>query len=320
LTTPRLIDLSQRSLLCVSGADALSFLQGQLTQDISALAAPVALWAGYCSPKGRLLATFLVWREHDAYWLDAAGDLAEPMLKRLSQYVLRSKVTITLRTQPNRPNLGTEAQQVPIPISTLGLVGDAAAVLSAVGLTCPAVPQHSSTAGITVISLSAQRTLLVGPSVAMHALQERLTSHCTTGTALDWASAAVHEGVAEITLATQDEWIPQMLNWDVLGGINFKKGCYTGQEIVARSHYLGQVKRRLYRLNVVGTVQVGDAVYGADPQSPVGKIAMVGNSSTEGCEVLAVLTRDATQGPLHLGSPAGAALQFLPLPYKLPTP
>jgi folate-binding Fe-S cluster repair protein YgfZ len=108
-----------------------------------------------------------------------------------------------------------------------------------------------------------------------------------------------------------------------LGGINFKKGCYTGQEIVARSHYLGQVKRRLYRLSVASNwdnVQVGDAVYGADAQSPVGKIAMVGGPSTEGYEVLAVLIREAAQGPLHLASSSGAALQLLPLPYELPAP
>lgn len=324
LTTPRLINLSHRSLLCVTGADAGTFLQGQLTQDITALEAPVALLAGYCSPKGRLLATFLVWRQHDAYWLDAAGDLAEPMLKRLSQYVLRSKVSIS--SVGVRPLMGSDPIRglTPIsPISTLGLVGDAVMALSAAGLTRPAVPEHYTSGDITVISLSVERTLLLGPSVAIDALQERLAPHCAPGTALDWASTAVREGVAEITLATQDEWIPQMLNWDILGAINFKKGCYTGQEIVARSHYLGQVKRRLYRLKVAGSadsVQVGDVVYGADVQSPVGKIAMVGGPSTAGCEVLAVLTREAAQGPLHLASPSGAALQLLPLPYELPAP
>jgi len=324
LTTPRLINLSHRSLLCVTGADAGAFLQGQLTQDITALEASVALLAGYCSPKGRLLATLLVWHERDAYWLDAAGDLAEFLVKRLSQYVLRSKASIS--SVGVRPLVGSDPTRgltPTAPISALGLVGDATAALSAAGLTRPAVPQHCTSGGITVISLSVGRTMLLGPSITLDALQERLAPHCTPGTAHDWASAAVREGVAEITLVTQDEWIPQMLNWDLLGGINFKKGCYTGQEIVARSHYLGQVKRRLYRLSVASNwdnVQVGDAVYGADAQSPVGKIAMVGGPSAEGYEVLAVLTREAAQGPLHLASSSGAALQLLPLPYELPAP
>ncbi|MHB8353393.1 MAG: CAF17-like 4Fe-4S cluster assembly/insertion protein YgfZ [Burkholderiales bacterium] len=299
----RLIDLSHRTLICVTGDDATVFLQGQLTQDVTALENARVLWAAHCSPKGRMLASFLMWKTAEAIWLDAPEDLAETALKRLRMYVLRSRVTVA----------DARATQ-----SRLGLCGpDLAAVLHAAACpTAPAPGTHDHQEGVTRVSISPERLLLVGPPDALALLQTRLAPICTPGHAQDWTDAAVREGVAEITLATQDQWIPQMLNWDLVGGISFKKGCYTGQEIVARTHYLGKVKRRLLRFRVAGPVEVGQELL--QEGESVGKVALVGAPSAEGSEFLAVVQREAlVHGTLHLGNPEGALVAPLPLPYPV---
>ncbi len=299
----RLIDLSSRALIRVAGAEAASFLQGQLTQDVGALENARVLWAAHCSPKGRMLATFLMWKEADEIWLDAPEDLAEPALRRLRLYVLRARVTLE----------DARATQ-----SRLGLCGPGIdAVLQAAGSpAAPALGTHDRQEGVARVAISPERLLLVGPPAALSALQARLAPLCTPGLAQDWRDAAVREGVAEVTLATQDEWIPQMLNWDLVGGISFKKGCYTGQEIVARTHYLGKVKRRLLRFRVAGRPEIGQELM-QDGLS-AGKVAQVGASSAEGSELLAVVQLEAlARGALALGSAEGALLEQLPLPYPV---
>lgn len=300
----RLIDLSPRTLIRVTGEDATVFLQGQLTQDLAALEPSRALWAAHCSPKGRMLAGFLIWRSADAIWLDAPEDLAESALRRLRMYVLRSRVTLEdARTTRAR----------------LGLCGpEISALLEAAGLAPPpATGTHDTRDGITRIALSSERLMLLAAPEALHLLQARLARHGTPGEAKDWTDAAVREGLAEISLATQDEWIPQMLNWDLVGGISFKKGCYTGQEIVARTHYLGKVKRRLLRFRAAGLPQAGQELF-REGDAPAGKIAMVGESTAQGTEFLAVVQLEAlSSGILHLGSAAGPPLERLTLPYPV---
>jgi folate-binding protein YgfZ len=298
-----LIDLSARTLIRATGAEAVSFLQGQLTQDLGALENARALWAAHCSPKGRMLASFLMWQEADQVWLDAPEDLAEPALQRLRMYVLRAKVTLE----------DARAAQF-----RLGLCGpEIAAVLRTAG--CPAAPSpgtHDRQEGVTRVALSAERLLLVGPPAALSPLEARLAPLCEPGRAQDWADAAVREGIAEITRATQDEWIPQMLNWDLIGGISFKKGCYTGQEIVARTHYLGKVKRRLLRFRVAGRPEIGQEILQGG--EPAGKVALVGARAAQGCEFLAVVQLEAlARGPLSLGGADGPLLEQLSLPYPV---
>ena len=299
----RLMDLSSRTLIRVSGAEAATFLQGQLTQDVGALENARVLWAAHCSPKGRMLASFLMWKTAEGIWLDAPGDLAEAALKRLRLYVLRAQVTL---------------EDARASVSRLGLCGpDCAAVLQAAG--CPAAPApgtHDVQEGVSRVAVSAGRLLLVGPPAALALLQARLAPHCAAGLPQDWVDAAVREGIAEITLATQEEWIPQMLNWDLVGGVSFKKGCYTGQEIVARTHYLGKIKRRLLRFHVMGPVAIGQELL--QEGESVGKVALVGATSAGGSEFLAVVQREALgQGALHLGHPGGALVATLPLPYAV---
>ncbi len=303
LHATHLIDLSSRALIRVGGEDATAFLQGQLTQDVAALDDARVLWAAHCSPKGRMLASFLMWKAAGQIWLDAPEDLAEPALRRLRMYVLRSRVTL-------EDARATQAR--------LGLCGPGAmALLETAGLpAAPAPGTHDTWEGVTRIAVSPERLMLVAPPEVLASLQACLSPHCAPGSGRDWTDAAVREGVAEITLATQDEWIPQMLNWDLVGGISFKKGCYTGQEIVARTHYLGKVKRRLLRFRAAGPVQVGQELI--QDGTAAGKVALVGGDSAQGSEFLAVVQLEAlVRGTLHLGSAEGPPLERLPLPYPV---
>ncbi|MDE1942245.1 MAG: folate-binding protein YgfZ [Betaproteobacteria bacterium] len=302
---PRWVDLSGRALIRATGDDAQTFLQGQLTQDVAALDPDRALWAAHCSPKGRMLASFLIWKQGTDFWLDAPEELADGALRRLRMYVLRSRVTL---------------EDVRSAWSRFGICGmPEAGFWEALG--CPPAPpagRHDLQSGIMRVTLSSGRLMLAVPTAQADQWRTRISGLLPAGRPEDWVFSAVQDGVAEIRNATQDEWVPQMLNWDLIGGISFKKGCYTGQEIVARTHYLGKTKRRLLHFRTEGSAEIGQPLYGPDPSSPAGKVALAA-STDRGTELLAVVHLEALAGePLHLGEPGGAALEPLPLPYPVP--
>ncbi len=300
------VDLSARTLIRVSGEDAATFLQGQLTQDVAALNGARALWAAHCSPKGRMLASFLLWKEGSEFWLDASEDLAEAALRRLRLYVLRSRVAVEDQRDA-RARFGICGRPDPGFWDAMGWPP------------APAPGTCDRQADVLRVALSAERLLLVVPVAQATELRARLSDLLAAGSGLDWADAAVREGVAEIRTATQDEWVPQMINWDLVGGISFNKGCYTGQEIVARTHYLGKIKRRMLRYRAPGRPEIGQSIYGNDPETPVGKVALAGSAGPK-AELLAVVHLDAlSAGPLHLGEPDGPVLESLPLPYAVAT-
>lgn len=306
-----LIPLERRTLIRVSGADAQTFLQGQLTQDLQRLQAQQLQWAAQCSPKGRMLASFLMWSQDAAFWLDTGESLSAAVLGRLRPYVLRSRVHLE------------EARNTR---QRLGLVGAADPLLAAAGLPPAPPPGHwDEVQGVTRLALSPQRLMLVAAPppaadpVAWARLQDALSAQGSWGHPALWDGAGVQEGVAEITLQTQEEWVPQMLNWDLIGGISFHKGCYTGQEIVARSHYLGKIKRRALRFASTRDCAPGDPVYRCDaPTEAVGKVAWVGKTPAGGIELLAVLPWEELADRALTLAPEASPLVALPLPYAIP--
>jgi folate-binding protein YgfZ len=202
--------LNRYGLLAVTGPDARAFLHAQLTNDIENLPADRAALAGWCTAKGRLLATMLVIPSADGFLLQLARDIAPMVAKRLSMFVLRSKVKIA----------------------------DESANLAQVGVWTsewkgPDVAWQEGTRAVRV-RVEAGRFLLIGPG---------LSEPCSKGEEA-WSLAEIRAGRPFISAATQDKFVPQMVNLESLGGINFQKGCYPGQEIVARSQYRGEVKRR----------------------------------------------------------------------------
>lgn len=205
--------LNRYGLLSVAGADARAFLHAQLTNDIQHLGADRAALAGWCSAKGRLLATFLVIPAPEAFLLQLARDLAAPVAKRLSLFVLRSKVKIT---------------DVSDAWAQFG-VWDA-------DLQQPDVAWSGGRASIRVAE---RRYLQLVPA--------KDGSEAPNADEVQWTLQEIRAGRPFITAATQDQFVPQMVNLEQLGGVDFKKGCYPGQEIVARAQFRGQVKRRMVR-------------------------------------------------------------------------
>jgi folate-binding protein YgfZ len=271
--------LDQYGLLHVAGGDARAFLHAQLTNDVENLAPGRARYAGWCSAKGRLLATFLVVAGADGFLLQLSRDLAPAVAKRLSMFILRSKVKIA--------DLSSQWTQFGI------WEQDAGQELSV-----------SESDGMLTVRIAPDRSLVL----ASEASAGRYVPNAASG---DWALAEVRAGRPLINLSTQDQFVPQMVNLELSGGVDFKKGCYPGQEIVARAQYRGEVKRRMYRLRG-GALQPGQELFSDD--APGQASGMVVNAA--GDEALAVLQTSAIEGRTPIRAQAQAApLEILSLPY-----
>jgi hypothetical protein len=303
-------ELDDVGLISFSGDDAVSFLQAQLTSDVASLVAPATQYAGYCSPKGRLLATFLLWRFEDEVVLQLPGSLRENVQNRLARYVLRARVKIADATAR---------------YALVGLAGDGALkALEAVDARAPAsIHDVGTTAHVRVTQLAVDRYLLLASAEHAQALRAGLESAATRHDRGYWAGLDVAAGIPVITAQTQEAYVPQMVNLDLIGGVSYAKGCYPGQEIVARTHYLGKLKQRMYRIGVrgVAALEAGQPLYspefGADQAS--GAILYAGSRSGDVCEALAVVQRSSAQAQaVRLGALDGPQVEFLPLPYTLP--
>ena len=297
------VRLDDWGLIRAQGPDAASFLHGQLTNDIAHLGADEARLAGYCSAKGRLLASFLVWRSADEILLACSADLLAPTLKRLRMFVLRAKCTLS---------------DASAEVSLHGLSGPAA--VQWLGAAAPAAVWRTSRLdGATIVRLpdaaGVPRFLRAG-GVSPPPLPEL--------DAQAWRWLEVLGGVARIEAATTEQFVPQMVNYELIGGVDFQKGCYPGQEIVARSQYRGSVKRRSLLFETDGAARAGAEVYDADdPSQPAGQVvnAAPRPAATGGAGSVALVEvklAAATAGRLRLGTPDGPALRPLRMPYDVP--
>ena len=301
-------DLSHLGLLGVTGEDAQAFLQSQLSCDVNGLGKAASSFGAYCSPKGRMLASFLVWPEGDGYFLALSRALVGVTANRLGRFVLRSKVVVTDRTGDRR---------------LIGAAGRAAApTLHAALGTVPASPLRVSRSdGATVIRLAQDRFLVAVPSDRAEALWGALSSALRPVGTPCWEWLDITAGIPQVTERTQDEFVPQMANLELLGGVSFQKGCYPGQEVVARMQYLGKAKRRMFLARVEGAAPApGDPLFSADlGDQASGMIVNAAPAPAGGFDVLAVVHAPSTAaGTVHLGSLAGAPLRFRPLPYAVP--
>ncbi len=284
-----LCDLSHLGLLEISGADAVTFLQGQVTNDVKLLLVQDkksnAHYSAYCNPKGRMLALFLAFAQHDHLYLQFNRTLLEPIMKRLKMYVMRSKVEIK------------DASET---IIKFGINGPEAALVLASSFT--KIP----TQDYELVSLDNGAVLKL-PSISNHARFQIFTDAENAPVIWDvlktkaqlvgkpcWDWLEIQAGIPDIEPATQEQFVPQMLNLDILNGINFKKGCYTGQEIVARTHYLGSVKRRTYltSLNTTQAPSAGEKVLDAT-QNEVGQIVRAAPNASNGYDALIEMRIDS---------------------------
>ncbi len=295
--------LSHLATLGFSGADATTFLQGQVSCDVARLDTAHAALGCYCTPQGRMLANFVLWRSGDELRMALSADIAGAVQKRLQMFVLRSKVSIAESG-----------------LSLLGIAGGAGErVLSeALGATPSAAMGLQNAGSATIIKLLDERFLVAVPAVETPALWQSLSaSLAPVGTAA-WQWLDVVAGVPLVTGPTQDQFVPQMANLELIGGIDFQKGCYTGQEVIARAQYRGKVKRRMYLAHVAGDApRAGDPIVGGgDADAPGGLIVNAAASPAGGYDVLAVLQDAAVAaGDLHLRVPDGPVLEVRALPY-----
>ncbi len=302
--------LPHLAILRAHGPQAADLLQAQLTQSVQNWPEDTARMAAMCTPQGRMLADFLLWREADggmAMLLDAT--LAEATLKRLRMYILRLQCKVDDVT-PER--------------ALFGLLLPHGETLPA-GLHCPAAPWSLlREADRCVVRLAdapgLQRLLLVAESPEARTAAAQWIATMASGSTEAWSLSEIRAGIGHVTAATAQQFVPQMLNYEALGAVDFKKGCYPGQEIVARTQYRGTIKRRTYRLLSPVALAPGDEIIqSADPTQPCGLVVNAAPAET-GWEALAELKITATTeaGSLHARTVDGPALRLATLPYTLP--
>ena len=303
-------DLSHLSLICAEGEDAQTFLQGQFSNDIRQVDTQQSQLSAYCNPKGRMLAILRIFRRDGAWYLQLPDELQEATLKRLRMYVLRAKVKLE----------NADARFVRI-----GLSGpNAAALLADCGLPVPAtIDASAEQGGISVLRLAGPhpRFELVGELLPVRALWEKLRKHSVPVGPSAWAWLDIAAGIPDVLPGAVEAFVPQMANLELVGGVSFNKGCYPGQEIVARMHYLGKLKQRMVRAHVATDQRPvpGAAVFAPDfPGQSAGTVVDARLAPGGGYDLLAVAQLSSVEkGELHLASPDGARLQLQALPYPL---
>jgi hypothetical protein len=307
MTKNAFCELAHFGLVRFSGPDAQTFLHNQLTCDVGALAPDTSIYGGYCTPKGRLLATFLLWRSGEDFFVQLPSSLREPIQKQLSKFILRAKVKATDAT-PEWTLLGVAGKDT------------AALVQRAVGESPSALHQIANASGAMVITLPGGRYEIVAARDKAQALTASLGSGAEKTGADYWDWLDIRAGIPTILPATQEAFVPQMVNLDLIGGVSLSKGCYPGQEIVSRMHYRGTLKQRMYLASVAGSdsPQPGDKVYSPDfGEQACGTIVNAARSPEGGYDLLAVIQiASAGKGDVHWKSTGGPALKLLPLPYK----
>lgn len=298
------VALSNLGVIVAQGEESGTFLHGQLSQDMLNHPVDQARLAAYCSPKGRMLASFQTLRpQPDTYWLMVDAGVLPGALKRLSMFVLRAKCKLR----------------------------DASAELKAVGVVGPSAERvgQGHTPGQAWADgqggqwlrlpdvLGVVRCLWVGPEQQAHAVLQASPAQPEGA----WAWLDVMSGVARIETAGVDQFVPQMVNFELVGGVNFAKGCYPGQEIVARSQYRGTLKRRAFVVHGAQAMAAGQEVFAStDPGQPAGMVvnaapAPGGNAWSAVVE----LKLNALESELHIGSADGAVLALGQQPYPLPS-
>lgn len=296
-------ELRDAGLISVTGPDAASFLHAQLTSDVLGIEGERMQYSGYCSPKGRLLSTLALWRTADELLLQLPARSAMAVRTRLARYVLRSRVTLSDAAERFRLH-GIAGAHALAAVETL--VGRAPASDGAI----------ASRDGYVLARISPRRSILLSPVGSTPAFED-------TGDAQEWARMDIEDGIPWITPETEDRFVPQMVNLDLIGGVSFSKGCYPGQEIVARMRYLGRLKQRMYRVRLTppSSPRAGDPLFssrfGAD--QACGTLVNVVSDGHGAHEALAVVQMEsAREGTVHLQHLEGPAVEFLSLPYAVP--
>lgn len=308
LAAPAWADLRELGVIEVAGSDAVSFLHSQLTADIEHASPGQVAPAGFCTAKGRLLATFDFWRDGANVELQLPREILPSVLKRVAMFVLRAKATLA---------------DVSDDWTTIAVMGPGAGEVVR-GMTGQAAPAAGSVQAsdipVTRVAGSPrlpERFVLRGRGAAGDALRRQLGSTAQVGAGVWWWSQ-IDAGIPTVVAATQEKFVPQMINFEVLGGVNFRKGCYPGQEVVARSQYLGKLRRRMAIAHTAGETAAGADVFADGEVQPVGTVVMAASAPEGGLDLLFECpVQQVEAGPLRAGGPGGPRLEVRTLPYAL---
>ena len=292
--------LNHVGIIKIEGAEAAKFIHGQLTQDFSLLDTTEARLAALCSPKGRMLASFIGYKDaQGTIFLICSADLLASTLKRLSMFVMRAKARLS---------------DVSDQYTLYGLAGDAVVPAGATMGTPWGKTDLPDTA--VVINLypadGVPRQLWIGanntPAPTAQPLRNEL-----------WLWGEVRSGVATLSAPLSDQFVPQMLNFESVGGVSFKKGCYPGQEVVARSQFRGSIKRRAFLVHATAALQAGDLIYAAaDPEQECGLVVQAAPAPEGGFDaIISGQIAAITSGELHAIAPDGPKISVLTLSYEL---
>jgi folate-binding protein YgfZ len=305
--------LEHLGIIHVTGADAASFLQGQLTNDVALLSMNESRLAAFCSAKGRMQASFTIYKRAavdtsqttpDIYMV-CSRDILAPTLKRLSMFVMRAKAKLT---------------DVTGEFNIFGLTGSTINSIAAQAINTPSIAIFNTSTVIALRpALGKNRALCITP----------MGDAAPSGEALSvelWNWGEVHAGIATITAPIVEAFLPQMLNYESVGGVNFKKGCYPGQEVVARSQFRGTLKRRAYLVQIDGDDSqpfVSQEIFHeSDAEQPCGTVVQVAKNPENGSPtgfsaIVSMQVSASVGGKLTLGSANGASITLLSLPYPL---
>jgi folate-binding protein YgfZ len=278
-----LAPLPDLGVIGASGEAAAAFLHGQLTNDVEHLVPGIAHWAGYCSAKGRLLSTMRYWRDEQTIWLTSARPLAQLLTKRLSRYVLRAKAKVTDYSDA---------------CAVFGLCGASLGLLAAntLALLVPGPDEASSNGGAHLVGLPGlpqadgavrPRWLLVVAADQAAQIWQTLQAAGTPVASEAWRRTEVLCAIPRIVPGSYEQFVPQMINFESVDGVNFRKGCYPGQEIVARSQYLGKLKRRMFLATGQGaTPEPGSDILADAGGEPCGQVVLAASDGAGGFDVL----------------------------------
>ncbi|HEY4084267.1 MAG TPA: folate-binding protein [Burkholderiaceae bacterium] len=283
------VRLTDWGVIRAEGEDAAKFLHSQLTQDFALLGLNEARFAGFCSAKGRLLATMIGWKQSETTILLALPlELLPPIQKRLSMFVLRAKCKLS---------------------DASGEIGLWGAVGAADESARWSLQRHGDAVQIRLPDAGEGSRWLVASATA---------PELPVIPAEDWQWGTLASGLPMVVAATTEQFVPQMLNLELLGGVNFQKGCYPGQEVVARSQYRGTLKRRTYLYELDGTAQAGQEIFHSeDPGQPAGLVANSAHRGTQSLVLAETKIAALASGSLHLGAPDGPVLTPRTLPYLI---
>lgn len=308
LTGNTLMDLSYLGIIKVTGKDAQQFLQGQLTNDVNQVTENQGQLSAWCSPKGRMIANFRLFKSNDVYYIILPEENIVTILKRMQMFVLRADVKL---------------EDISYSLARIGIAGPDSQTLLAdcLGQAPDLAVDSSLTVDQTIVlrvTSDRLRYIVISKPAQLQTIWECLSQKARPVGTQEWKLFNILAGFPQILLETKEEFTPQMVNLQLLNGISFTKGCYVGQEIVARTQHLGILKRRLYlvKIDTDQLPEAGDAVYCEADAQGLGKIVNAQFHPEGGVVALAVLPIEHVETPIHLNNAEGARLQLLNLPYS----